>query len=94
MSKWACWGEMTTPSFRSGLSYNHLQLLGTVVKSRSRSEKRAMIRRFRDDVLPMMGKELQPVVGALYPLSATSDADRRMEAGGVFGKIVLDDFHG
>ncbi|WP_236761987.1 hypothetical protein [Agrobacterium tumefaciens] len=55
---------------------------------------RCMIRRFRDDVLPMMGKELQPVVGALYPLSATSDADRRMKAGGVFGKIVLDDFHG
>ncbi|NRP90485.1 Phthiocerol synthesis polyketide synthase type I PpsC [Ensifer adhaerens] len=74
--------------------HNHLQLLGTVMKSRSRSEKRAMIRRFRDDVLPMMGKELQPVVGALYPLSATSDAHRRMEAGGVFGKIVLGDFHG
>ena len=35
----------------------------------------------------------QPVVGALYPLSATSDAHRRMEAGGVFGKIVLGDFH-
>ncbi|MBP2511605.1 NADPH2:quinone reductase [Agrobacterium tumefaciens] len=73
--------------------HNHLQLLGTVMKSRSRSEKRAMICRFRDDVLPMMGKELQPVVGALYPLSATSDAHRRMEAGGVFGKIVLGDFH-
>lgn len=73
--------------------HSHLQLLGTVMKSRSRSEKRAMIRRFRDDVLPMMGKELQPVVGALYPLSATSDAHRRMEAGGVFGKIVLGDFH-
>lgn len=73
--------------------HNHLQLLGTVMKSRSRSEKRAMIRRFRDDVLPMMGKELQPVVGALYPLSPTSDAHRRMEAGGVFGKIVLCDFH-
>lgn len=74
--------------------HNHLQLLGTVMKSRSRSEKRAMICRFRDDVLPMMGKELQPVVGALYPLSATSDAHRRMEAGGVFGKIVLGNFHG
>ncbi|NSY61845.1 zinc-binding dehydrogenase [Agrobacterium tumefaciens] len=74
--------------------HNHLQLLGTVMKSRSRSEKRAMIRRFRDDVLPMMGKERQPVVGALCPLSATSDADRRMDARGVFGKIVLGDFHG
>ncbi|WP_312883676.1 zinc-binding dehydrogenase [Rhizobium laguerreae] len=41
----------------------------------------------------MMGNELQPVVGALYPLSATSDAHRRLEAGGEFGKIVLGDFH-
>lgn len=73
--------------------HNHLQLLGTVMKSRSRAEKRKMIRRFRDQVLPMMGKELHPLVGATYPLSATSDAHRRMEAGGVFGKIVLGDFH-
>ncbi|WP_245304693.1 zinc-binding dehydrogenase [Rhizobium multihospitium] len=36
-----------------------------------------------------MGKELQPVVRARYPLSTTSDAHRRMEAGRVFGKIVL-----
>lgn len=42
----------------------------------------------------MMGKELQPVVGALCPLSATSDADRLMDARGVFGKIVLGDFMG
>ncbi len=70
--------------------HNHLQLLGTVMKSRSREEKRAMVRRFRDQVLPTMGKELQPIVGATYPFSATSDAHRRMEAGGVFGKIVLD----
>lgn len=41
--------------------HNHLKLLGTVMKSRSRSEKRAMIRRFRDDVLPMMGKEFSPL---------------------------------
>lgn len=73
--------------------HNHLQLMGTVMKSRSRSEKRAMICRFRDKMLPMIGKELQPVVGALYPLSAAADAHRRMEAGGVFGKIVLGDFH-
>ncbi|NKK72802.1 zinc-binding dehydrogenase [Rhizobium leguminosarum bv. viciae] len=73
--------------------HNHLQLLGTVMKSRSRAEKRAMIGRFSDQVLPMMGKGLQPVVGALYSFSAASDAHRRMEAGGVFGKIVLTDFH-
>ncbi|WP_440412391.1 zinc-binding dehydrogenase [Neorhizobium petrolearium] len=73
--------------------HNHLQLMGTVMKSRSQAEKRAMIGRFSDQVLTMMGKGLQPVVGALYSFSAASDAHRRMEAGGVFGKIVLGDFH-
>lgn len=73
--------------------HNHLQLLGTVMKSRSRAVKRDMIKRFNDQVLPMMGKELQPIVGAVYPFSAAADAHRRMEAGGVFGKIALGDFH-
>ncbi|WP_113406827.1 NAD(P)H-quinone oxidoreductase [Rhizobiales bacterium] len=73
--------------------HNHLQLMGTVMKSRSRDEKRTMVRRFRDHVLPMMGKELKLIVGAVYPLSAASEAHRRMEVGGVFGKIVLGDFH-
>ncbi|KAA0693298.1 quinone oxidoreductase [Neorhizobium sp. P12A] len=56
--------------------HNHLQLLGTVMKSRSQAEKRAMIGRFSDQVRPMMGKGLQPVVGALYSFSAASDAHR------------------
>ncbi len=42
----------------------------------------------------MMGQVLKPVIGAGYPLAATSEAHRRMEAGGMFGKIVLTDFHG
>ena len=74
--------------------HNHLQLLGTVMKSRSRSEKRAMIGRFREQVLPRVDHELKPVIGARYPLTAASDAHRRMEAGGLFGKVVLMGFHG
>ena len=73
--------------------HNHLQLLGTVMKSRSRDDKRSMVRRFRKHVLPMMGKELKPIVGATYPLAAASEAHRRMEAGGTFGKIVFGDFY-
>ncbi|NLS20543.1 NAD(P)H-quinone oxidoreductase [Rhizobium sp. P40RR-XXII] len=73
--------------------HNHLQLIGTVMKSRSRSEKRAMIGRFREHVLPRVGHELKPVIGATYPLTAVSDAQSRMEAGGLFGKVVLTDFH-
>ncbi|WP_313665596.1 NAD(P)H-quinone oxidoreductase [Shinella sp.] len=72
--------------------HNHLRLIGTVMKSRSRAEKRAMVQRFTGQVLPMMGQVLKPVIGAVYPLAATSEAHRRMEAGGLFGKIVLTDF--
>ncbi|SFB60272.1 NADPH2:quinone reductase [Rhizobium sp. NFR07] len=72
--------------------HNHLRLIGTVMKSRSRAEKRAMVQRFTEQVLPMMGQVLKPVIGAVYPLAATSEAHRRMEAGGLFGKIVLTDF--
>lgn len=72
--------------------HNHLRLIGTVMKSRSRSEKRAMVQRFTEQVLPMMGQVLKPVIGAVYPLAAASEAHRRMEAGGLFGKIVLTDF--
>ena len=73
--------------------HNHLQLMGTVMKSRSRSEKRAMIGRFREQVLPRVRRELKPVIGATYSLAAVSDAHRRMEAGGLFGKVVLTGFH-
>ncbi|MGM4984942.1 NAD(P)H-quinone oxidoreductase [Rhizobium lusitanum] len=72
--------------------HNHLRLIGTVMKSRSRTEKRAMVRRFTEQVLPMMGRELKPVIGAVYPLKEAAEAHRRMEAGGLFGKIVLCDF--
>ena len=73
--------------------HNHLRLIGTVMKSRSRLEKRAMIRRFSEQILPRLGHELKPVIGAVYPIAATSDAHRRMEAGGLFGKVVLTGFH-
>lgn len=52
-----------------------------------------MIHRFNEQVLPMMGQKLKPVIGAVYPITATSDAHRRMEAGGLFGKVVLNGFH-
>lgn len=73
--------------------HNHLRLIGTVMKSRSKLEKRAMVCRFSEQVLPMMGGELRPVLGAVYPLQEASEAHRRMEAGGLFGKIVLTGFH-
>ena len=54
---------------------------------RPKAGARNVVETFR--LLPMMGKELQPVVGARYPLSATSDAHRRMEAGECSAKSSL-----
>lgn len=72
------------------LLHNHLRLIGTVMKSRSVDEKRAMVRRFTENGLPMLADgRLRPVVGQTYPLSEVGQAHRSMEAGGGFGKIVL-----
>lgn len=72
------------------LLHNHLRLIGTVMKSRTAEEKRAMVRRFAEGALPMFADGwLKPLVGATFPLVQAAEAHRAMEAGGGFGKIVL-----
>jgi len=74
----------------SVLLHNHLRLIGTVMKSRTAEEKRAMVRRFAEGALPMFADgQLRPLVGATFPLAQAAEAHRAMEAGGGFGKIVL-----
>lgn len=70
--------------------HNHLRLIGTVMKSRSSEEKRAMVRRFAEGALPLFADgKLKPIVGKVFPLAEAADAHRFMEAGGGLGKIVL-----
>lgn len=72
------------------LLHHHLRLIGTVMKSRSGEEKRAMVRRFAEGALPLFADgQLKPIVGKVFPLAEAADAHRAMEAGGGFGKIVL-----
>ncbi len=72
------------------LLYNHLRLIGTVMKSRTVDEKRAMVARFRKHLLPLFeSNALHPIVNSVFPLALAADAHRKMQAGGVFGKIVL-----
>lgn len=72
------------------LLHNHLRLIGTVMKSRSAEEKRAMVRRFAEGGLPLIESgRLKPVIGKVFPLADAADAHRFMEAGGGFGKTVL-----
>ena len=71
--------------------HNHLRVIGTVMKSRSIDEKRAMVQRFAEHGLPLLSEgSLRPVVGEIFSLAGASEAQRYMETGGGFGKIVLN----
>lgn len=84
-------GKDSTNIPLSVLLHNHLRLIGTVMKSRTADEKRAMVRRFAEGALPMfVDSRLKPLVGKVFPLAQAAEAHRAMEAGGGFGKIVLN----
>lgn len=71
--------------------YRHLQIIGTVMKSRSQPEKHDMIKRFREHWLDRFdgAGSLEPVVDSIFPLSRAADAHRRMESSENVGKIIL-----
>jgi NADPH2:quinone reductase len=70
--------------------HNHLKIVGTVMKSRTALEKRAMTERFVTQALPHFATgRLRPLISATYPLAEAAEAHRRMQQGGGFGKVVL-----
>lgn len=71
--------------------YRHLQIIGTVMKSRPQAEKHGMVRRFREHWSKRLEGEgrLVPVVDSVFPLSRAADAHRRMESAANVGKIIL-----
>ncbi|TFY91195.1 NAD(P)H-quinone oxidoreductase [Pseudomonas kairouanensis] len=71
--------------------YRHLQIMGTVMKSRTQPEKHDMIKRFREHWLDRFdgAGSLEPVVDSTFPLSRAADAHRRMESSENVGKIIL-----
>jgi len=71
--------------------YRHLQIIGTVMKSRTQPEKHDMIKRFREHWLDRFdgAQSLEPVVDSTFPLSRAADAHRRMESCKNVGKIIL-----
>ena len=70
--------------------YRHLQIMGTVMKSRPQAVKHAMVARFRERWLEDFGTgRLAPVIDSTYPLTRAADAHRRMETNESVGKIIL-----
>lgn len=70
--------------------YHHLQIMGTVMKSRPQPVKHAMVARFRDHSLQHFGNgHLVPVIDSVFPLAQAADAHRRMETNDSVGKVIL-----
>jgi putative PIG3 family NAD(P)H quinone oxidoreductase len=66
------------------------QLIGSVLRSRSVSEKADIVEQFSATVMPLFeGQEIVPLIHATLPLAEAAEAHRMMEAGEHFGKIVL-----
>lgn len=72
------------------LLYRHLQIIGTVMKSRTQEVKHGMSCRFKERWLAHFVKDgLTPVIDSVYPLAQAGAAQQRMEDGLNVGKIVL-----
>lgn len=70
--------------------YRHLQIFGTVMKSRPPEVKQGMVQRFAARWLPALAAgTLRPVIDSTYPLADAAEAHRRMESGANVGKILL-----
>lgn len=72
------------------LLYRHLQILGTVMKSRTQEIKHDMSRRFKERWLSHFVEDgLTPIIDSVFPLAEAGAAHQRMEDGLNVGKIVL-----
>ena len=69
---------------------NRLQIFGSVMRSRSLEDKRAITDRFRERWLaPMLEGKINAVVDSVFPLEDVVAAHQAMEANQNFGKIIL-----
>lgn len=72
------------------LLYRHLQIFGTVMKSRPAEIKQAMVQRFARQWLGALAAgTIRPVIDSRYPLAEAAQAHSRMESGLNVGKILL-----
>lgn len=67
-----------------------LTITGSTLRPRSVAEKAAIAASLRREVWPLLDQgRLAPVIAAELPLDQAAEAHRRLEAGGVIGKLVL-----
>jgi len=67
-----------------------LRVFGTMLRGRSTAEKTAAVRRFADQVLPLVRcGMLRPIVDSTYRAEDVAEAHKRLEENGTFGKVIL-----
>ena len=68
-----------------------LRLIGSVLRSRPRPEKAALVAAFGDFALPRVAAgSLRPVIDRVLPFAEIARAYAELERGGVLGKVVLE----
>ena len=70
---------------------NRLRIIGSVLRARSREEKAGLVQSFHDFARERLEDgRLRPVIDRVLPFEDLPDAYRALAAGGIFGKIVLE----
>jgi len=75
--------------------HKRLEIIGTVMRSRSLEERIPLVREFSERILPLFDQRiehaapLRPVVERVYPMSELAEAHRAMESNESFGKLVV-----
>ena len=69
---------------------NRLQLIGSVLRTRSIDEKIGVTQRFMEHWLPELERgRIRPIIDTIFPLAQAQQAHEYMEANRNFGKIIL-----
>lgn len=83
-------GGVTAQTNLGVILRRRLHVIGTVMRTRGRDERREVARRVREDLLPRFDDgTLQPVVDRVFPLAEAAAAHRYMEDNRNLGKILL-----
>jgi putative PIG3 family NAD(P)H quinone oxidoreductase len=83
-------GGATAELFLGELLTRRLSIIGSTLRTRSISEKAAIVRGFRERFgHSLAAGRLRPVIDGVMPLAEAGEAHRRMKANAHFGKIVL-----
>ncbi len=74
----------------SVLLRKRLRVMGTMLRGRAPGEKAAAVRRFADQVLPLVRcGMLKAVIDSTFKAGEVAQAHKRLEQNGTFGKVIL-----